>query len=123
MITDGNTDNEFELAPLDPEIDVVREMNVARYAPVDKPAESAEPKYQFGLIHILSATVFTAVSFAALEWFRAEVAAGILGLFTLICLLAVLILGRESPQLKMFWTVMLLVYASIAIYVLIEFVE
>ena len=48
---DGQSDDELELAPLDPEVDAVREMNVARYEPVRDSVEPAEPKYQFGVIH------------------------------------------------------------------------
>ena len=114
---------ELELAPLDPETEAVREMNLARYGPVTEPVEEpVEPKYQFGIGHILLTTFIIAVCLAALEWFPVQIVAGILGSITFVFLVAILRLGREFPKLRMLWVVLLFVYTSVAIYVAVRFV-
>jgi ABC-type multidrug transport system permease subunit len=109
---------ELQLQPTDPETDAARQMIKESELPFREPAqEIPEPRWQFGILHLIFATTLFAIAAALLQWFAPSLLAGTIGLLALIVLIIRGVVQIRSREFEIFfWSaiVLYLAYSVIA---------
>lgn len=119
--TPESADDQFNLEPLDQDVEVNRRRIKESLRQVGEIEEEVEkPKYQFSILSIMLATAFVAITFGVSQLLPSAILAGVLGVIACLSLVAMLKMGKERPGLQMAWGVFGLVYVAIAIFATIK---
>lgn len=109
----SDDDQEIKLQPTDPVTDSHRQMIMEQQLPVSPLiVEPTQPKWQFGIRHLILGTTAIAIAAALLQWFTPQVLAATIGLVALLILIVTgVVRVRDRAFTIAFWSVMILYVA------------
>ncbi len=107
---------DLRLKPIDPETDAARQMIKEAELPFQEPDhEIPNPRWQFGILHLIFATTIFAVASALLQWFAPSLLAGTIGLLTLLILIVRGVVQIRSREFEIFFWSAIVLYLSYSV--------